>query len=288
MGFMSLCSGDPVETLLRRTFKADIMRVPDARVQPLGTIARRGANARLWGDLSPLLQGPSPLTLKAGAATPLPDLRGMQTSAVDMDVGMDLLGGFLQGFGVATDALKLKAALGATRKLTFSFEEVERVSIAPALLGRALGDRKLQIDGTATKLFLVDGPWGAPYELLIISSVLRSGCFKIHLQETRKQEVALALPQIQGVLGNTEVTVEQSADQEVSFRRSEKKGAPTFAFTTLRVYLQADGAMTLAPASHRGGLESMEVAVEPLQQRILGDHSGLVTFDEVASAQRGA
>lgn len=282
MGLLPLCSGDPVESLLRETFKADILRVPEVRVQPLGVIARRGERARLVGTLGGLLQGTSPFSVTPDAPTPVADVSGKRTLSISLKLGLDLLRGMVQGFGVGLDAARVELALGERSKIAFSFEEVERVAVNLGELNRALLRRKLQTAAPGTTIFFSEGPWGEPYQLLLIDSVLRSGRFRVHVEGGG--DLRARLPDLGGLLDGTALSVEQSAERELTFRRATGQPAPSFAFTCLRVYLKEDGAMTLAPDSVRGGLESLARAGgDPRPQRI-GEAPCLLSFDEDPAA----
>src|SRR5436189_4508932 len=60
LGFLGLCSGDPVVDTLRDVFDANILRIPEERFQPLTVLAAHGETVSFRGALAPLIAGAAP------------------------------------------------------------------------------------------------------------------------------------------------------------------------------------------------------------------------------------
>src|SRR4051812_10498676 len=102
MPSLRLCSDDPVLTVLRETFEATPIRVPESRFQPLCVVSRSDRARSFVGALSDLLDDSSATSL-AGLTvgeSQMADLSGRETRSVSLSVGLDVLDGFLRGFHV--------------------------------------------------------------------------------------------------------------------------------------------------------------------------------------------
>jgi hypothetical protein len=112
--------------------------------------------------------------------------------------------------------------------------------------------------------------------MLIVDSVITSNAFTMAVKKSNKAAFAFDLPSIQKVLGSVKagVDVASTSSRQLSFTGKEHL---TFAFTLLRVHLNADGSMSalepgdasrvLAVAAtsqvHQLGFSHVELAAEP-------------------------
>ncbi len=57
MPLFKLCSDDQLVNTLQRVFKANIVRIPETRIQPLCVIALTPGEPHFWGYLPELVEG---------------------------------------------------------------------------------------------------------------------------------------------------------------------------------------------------------------------------------------
>jgi hypothetical protein len=224
-------------------FNANIVRIPEARIKPLCIVASTSEGPRFWGYLPELVEG----ILEAKGAVQesrMADIAGKRSRSVNLDLGLQILDGFLRGFGLPSTGIAAKFA--GAKTVSFSFQEVVRFFISPAALGKLLGGHALDAGNTANDLFFRNEA-----VLLVIDSVITSRDFSIQVGEARNTGFKLDVPAIQEMVGNAKagVQVETTTGLDVTF----KGDVPlTFAFTCLRCPLDPAGRLSLAP--HTGPL----------------------------------
>lgn len=254
MGFFGLCGKDPLVDALRSTFGANPVRVPEKRVQPLCAIAVRDRKTAFRGALAPLLTAGQNFTVpeSARAQSTMADLSRKRSTSVSISLGLDILGSFLAGFGVPSAGIGAKFA-GAT-EVAFSFSSVNRDWIDDNWLGRALVGQSLDRQTAAARLFTDKPRW----DLLVIDSVITSSEFTISVTKSKTDSFSIDIPGIQSVVTSAKVRVDvESKDQrQVSFRGTE---ALTFAFTTVRLYVDDHGNIQAMPP----GGDSVVLSVAP-------------------------
>ncbi len=256
MPLFKLCNDDQLVSTLHGVFKANIVRIPEARIQPLGAVASTPEGPRFWGYLHELVEG----TLEARGAiqeSRMADIAGKRSRSVNLDLGLQILEGFLGGFGLPSAGIAAKFA--GAKTVSFSFQEVVRSFISPAALGKLLGGHALDAGNTANNLFFRNEA-----VLLVIDSVITSRDFSIQVGEARNHDFKLDVPAIQEMVGNAKagVQVETTTGLDVTF----KGDVPlTFAFTCLRCPLDPAGRLSLAPHSAKlsFSMEKMTRDVDP-------------------------
>ena len=236
MGILGLCDGDPVVEYLRSTFGANVVRIPRASLRPPEVLASRNSQTKTMGQLADILTGPSPFTLAPGDVheEQAPPVLGQRTSSIGLDLGLDILGGLLQGFGVGK--IGLGTAFATTSAISFNFHDVHRVYLETNRLGRLLQGYAVDRANPATRPYL-DGQ--APWRLLVIDSVLTSPGFTVTASRSRSESAHVDLPTLQELLSHVsaKVSLSSSTASEVSFSGDERL---TFAFTCLEATLDAD------------------------------------------------
>lgn len=233
MGSLKLCDGDPVVERLRSMFGANIVRIPRASLRPLEVLASRKGYTRTMGQLGDILSGAPPFALDPGDLheEPAPAVLATKTSSVAFNLGLDILGGLLQGFGLS------KAGLGAafthTSAISFTFRDVRHVYVEVNRLGRALQNRAVDRDNpAAAPYFAMPDPW----RLLLVDSVLTSPGFTVTASRSATESGHIDVPALEQLAANAAATVKlsSSASSEVSFTGEKPL---TFAFTCLAVAL---------------------------------------------------
>lgn len=275
MGFLGLCEGDPIVSTLRGVFGANIVRVPEERVKPYSVVAMRGDQLSFRGALAPLLG--AAVTFDAPAASKMADVAGKRSRKVEVKLGLEILSGFLRGFGVPAPGVVAHLANAST--VSFAFRNVERQYVDVNVLGQRLGGARLDFANAASAIFRQG--WTA----LVIDSVITSSDFSIALETKQGGGVALDLPAIQKVVAAAEVGVEvvSESERELVFRGPK---ALTFAFTCVRLFLDAEGRISALPPQTQpvflevaaSGVDTSVVHVAP-PRLVLGARPALVEFE---------
>lgn len=225
MSFFRICQ-DPVVAALQQTFNATPVRVPESGIQPLQVVARKGKSTSNWGALRHLFEGENDFTVPFQESD-LSEVRVSKTRTVDLDFGLKILEGFLQGFGIPN--LPIEAGLKGAKTLSFSFKNSKRKYIEPSLLGRQLKEKKLDIGNSALNIFTKKG-----YDMLLITSVLTSNSFSIHVESSIDNHLEASVPALQNYLGKSHAGVKLHSDlaSDITF---ESDKWLTFAFSCISV-----------------------------------------------------
>jgi hypothetical protein len=273
MAKFGLCKGDPLVETLRKTFGANIVRVPETRVQPMCAVAVRDKKVVFRGDFRPLLAGAPDLTIPddADAVSQMSSLSGKQSRSVKLGLGLDILGQFLSGFGVPS--IGIAAEFEGATEVAFTFQAVQRHWIDVNWLGRALTGKTLDPQQQAAKIYLYKPQWS----LLLIDSVIASSDFTINVTKSKGTSFGLDVPVFQTLIANAKahVTVEQTSSRQLTFRGDE---ALTFAFTAVQLYVDQYGnilsmlpggdSVVMSKVAESGGvasygLDHIELSSEP-------------------------
>jgi hypothetical protein len=245
MGLFGLCEQgqhDPLVDALRDTFDANIVRVPEARIQPLRVLAAKHSKCTYQGELTDLLKGtvPDELSSTQPATDPMANVSGKKSSKVEAGLGLEILGGFLSALNIPSAGLSAK--FGGAKEVSFTFGSVSRRYINPSLIGRALNGQAVDPDNTVGAIFFGDDPW----HLIVVDSVITSSDFTLSVDKASSNDFSIDVPAIQDLVGqvNAKVKVESSSSRQITFAGPE---ALTFAFSSLRLFLDSDGRITRTP-----------------------------------------
>src|SRR6266576_3515499 len=97
---LQLCD-DPLIKTLRQVFGANIVKIPEERIQPLSTIVKNGSSLFYQGNLAPLLTQDVPeLAAVPVKIARMSDVSGKRSRNVSIEIGFEILDGFLRGFGI--------------------------------------------------------------------------------------------------------------------------------------------------------------------------------------------
>jgi hypothetical protein len=273
MGFMSLCNDDPLLEAARELFDATPLRTPEERVQPLMLLSRHGKDARVLGNLEHGVQG---LVLPLVRAGKLGEFSGKQSRKTDAGLGLKLLAGFLAGFGVpATGVAAVNSALEGVRTIAFSFGDLERRYIDVVELGQRLAGKRVDANNPTLRPFLK----GAPSDLLIIDSVLRSGSFTLRIEGSSEHNFSIDGPKIaDAVEGSAHLSGVKVAERTVTFSGNKRL---TFAFSCVQIDLGAsgriDGLVSNASVRYANAIEGQELT--SVRSQAFFSEPGLLIWD---------
>ncbi|KAA2238775.1 hypothetical protein F0L74_21405 [Chitinophaga agrisoli] len=232
MSVFNLCSGDPVMKLLKKTFQATPIRIPEERFKPLGAIAAKGDTHKFFGRIENLLTVTTPFD-KEPDISQMADVSGTKTKEVDFDLGFELLSGFLRGMGM--EGASLKASFSGVQKVSFSFQDVKRHHLDIGELGNFFAGKQFNKENPAARLFMEQEA-----TCLIVDSTIVSNNFTINAEKLSDNSVQIDVPAIQQIIGdlNAGITVKSSGSTSISFT------GPTplaFAFSAIRCEVDEDG-----------------------------------------------
>lgn len=238
MSLFKLCKGkDDVVTQLFAVYGANILRVPEKRVEPLTIFARRGDQHTFRAKLSPLL-APKRLPSMKPKISPMAEVSGKRTRKVDAKVGLEILGGLLQGIGVQSAAVT--GEIVNAREVSFSVGEVNRHWIDPGLLGRNLEQRRVDPKKAAAKMYFGADKW----DLLVVDSTITSQSFAINVERSARGGAKINIPAINEVVAKASAGA--SATRTAQLGISFHGGKPlTFAFSCVRLFLEPNGRISL-------------------------------------------
>jgi hypothetical protein len=267
VGVFGLCNGDPLVKTLRDVFGANIVRVPEERIRPVSALAVHDGKCVFRGDLSALLEGAVPPELSPLPAhtSTMAELSGKRSRSVDLDLGLKILEGFLGAFGIPSAGVT--TSFKGAKEVSFSFGNVQRLWIDNNLLGRALTGHKVSAQNPAAAIYFGDDPW----KLVAVDSVIASSNFTISVDRSSSKDFQLDVPAIEKVVGEAKVGVKVSstASTQLTFKGREHL---TFAFTAVRLYLDADRRIaSIPPESNLFMLDTVppEAELLPSPDRVL-------------------
>jgi hypothetical protein len=276
MSFFQLCERDPLVGMMREVFGANIVRVPDARIQPLSVLVHNRGQTFFRGALAPLLSGDEPLAI-APVKTEMADISGRRSRQIKLDIGLYILGGFLNSFGITP--AELEAKLGDVANLSIAFPSVQRSAVDINQLGRALSGRRIERSNAAAAIFFEE----SDYELLVIDSVLTSNRLSLKLTGQQNRELALDVTGLQELLGKAgaKVSIQTSPDYDITLESDREL---TFAFSCVRLFLDAEGLISAMPPDlwprMLSGKHEATVQVEYSPDRVvLHGRPGMLSWD---------
>ncbi|RMD72614.1 MAG: hypothetical protein D6823_14800, partial [Chloroflexi bacterium] len=156
---LHLCTDDPLVSLVHDLFGANPVRVPDARIRPLSVVVHRRGRSIFRGSLLPLLTDSSPLSVQPSVAQ-LIDISGRRSRRVSLDLGLNILRGFLYGFGLPMT--ELTTSIQGATAISFAFPTAMRIAYDVNALGWALAGRVIDRTNPAAAILFEQ----TPYELL--------------------------------------------------------------------------------------------------------------------------
>lgn len=278
MGLLKLCQKeDPVLKLLA-LHGAIPLRVPEERVKPLFVIAvsRQGKHHPL-GMLSPLLKGNgfdlADLPMGSSATA---DVHGVESSEVAIGLGLDILRGYLSGFGLPN--LGFEGAFDGVTHVLFYFRNVRRIHLDTCLLGNLLKGRALDPDNPTGRVFLDS------YEMNVVNSVMTTSEFVVRVERTTMDDFAFTAPMVEELFGEAaaRARVERSDQRQLSFSGPQQL---TFAYTACRFHVASDGRiLTVAPGEEYLGVERAlgpTKMISPPKRVVIGDEPAMLSWDEM-------
>lgn len=231
---LRLCD-DPLVKTLRELFGANIVRIPEERIQPLSSIVKTAGNLFYQGTLAPLITGETAeLAAMPVESSRMSDVSGKRSRDVNIELGFEILDGFLRGFGIPSAGIRTH--LKGVSKVSFSFSKVNRSYIDVNHLGQTLKGRIIdKKNPAANEVFN-----SRRSKLLVIDSVITSSDFTISVEASSSQEYKLDIPAVEAFIASVkpELRVSSSSGLELTFQGDKNLG---FAFSCYELDLDSKG-----------------------------------------------
>ncbi|HEX6212997.1 MAG TPA: hypothetical protein VF136_19615 [Methylomirabilota bacterium] len=213
-----------------RSFGYSVFRFPRASAQPLELMHRDGKDLTRLGTVTQLVSpGSVPVPTVRRDDRPGIDIEGRETSAINVGIGLSMLGSFIGALGGSS--LGLQAGFTRARTVTFTYAGVMEDSVdvlAVEQFVKAGTLSPLIPSGTLEKL-LDD-------EIYVVTSVLKTARIAVSAQGEAGNSIQLDVPVIQqAVGGNLKVDASGGLASKVTF-----EGATPIAFALQAVQLVFD------------------------------------------------
>ncbi len=267
MAFFKLCD-DKLVTTLRDVFNANIVRVPEERVRPLAVVASSNGRSDFRGALALLLKDGQPLTVQVQNSR-VAAVSGKRSRQINLDLGLQILGGFLQGFGIPSAGLAAKFSGAST--VSFTFQDVNRAYVDTNELGGALTGRTINQANPAASIFFGDDSW----DFLAIDSVITSKDFAINIEQSNDNSFKLDVSGIQQIVSgaNVGVTVSSATGTDLTFHGDKEL---TFAFSCVRLFLKPDGTISSLPPDLKPRTLGLDDEPQPV---LIHDTPGMLSWE---------
>ncbi|MBF0518953.1 MAG: hypothetical protein HQK92_04440 [Nitrospirae bacterium] len=238
MGFFGLCRQDEILDILRNTYKAEVLKIPEERVKPFCVIARKNNNFNFWGELSHLVNNGTQIRATNFESSLMAELSGKQSSKLKTSIGFQIIDSFLQGFGVPSPDIKSK--INNVSLLSFSFKDVKRMYITPAKMGQILIKHEINVRNSASMIFFPPHS----YEFLVIDSIIICNNFSIHIKKSTDYKGKIDFGAIKEMLKCTDMHIEINKASDISITFKSNKYL-TFSFTVVKFILETNGKISI-------------------------------------------
>lgn len=252
MGFFRICKND-ITDLLKETFNAFPLRVPETRMQPLVVMGQKGSKMDFRGQLQYFLKDGQPIAVDIQEST-MADASLKRSQSISLNFGLKILEGFLSGFGMAP--APIGASLKGVRDISFSFTNSVRRYIDPAQLGSVLRGRHIDLQHGSLGVFKGEDP----YQMLLVSDAIVSKSFTLNIEKVNENEFDASLPELQPYLADVDakVKVDIQSGKSITF---EGEAYLTFAFSCLLLEMDREtGALAIGETVRSKGVRGEQEA----------------------------
>jgi hypothetical protein len=163
------------------------------------------------------------------------NLSATKSKSIDTQLGLQIMNGFLQGFG--TNGVSLDFAFNSVKKVSFSFQNVNRSFLDVGKLCSELNKRKFDLTNPINQSFLKEIE-----ECIIIDSVISSNNFSMKVEETTQTDFKFDIPEIQNIINSSDnkISANSSNSLEISFQGEIPLA---FAFSSFIINCDEDGSI---------------------------------------------
>ena len=219
---------DPSVTYLNK-LGYNVVKLPRTGIEPMDVIGRDqtvqwlGAIDAIWNSAVPK---PQP-----GPPKPASAVNGQRTDALDLSLGLSILGNTLAAFGVSVPSLDV--AYKSAHAVQFSYSNVTVTEVAPFAAGSYLAKGQLQSDNPAVKNYFLSGKATA----YLIIQVLKSNSLTVTATDSHGTSVGVDLSAFQGVDAKIGIKPSNSSNSTISFTGPD---SITFGFAVQQIAREGD------------------------------------------------
>jgi hypothetical protein len=218
-----------------RSFGYSVFRVPRLSAQPLELLHRNGKDLTRLGGVTDLVAGGSvPIPAVHRESRPGIDIEGVESSKVNVSIGLNILGSFIGALGGGN--LGLSLGFKRAKSVTFKYAAVTEDSVDVLALEQFIKAGRINEHvpaGTIDKL--IDD------EVYAITSVLKTNRIIVSAQGETADSVALDVPVLQAAVGaNVKVHAEGALASHITF---EGPLAIAFAFQAVQLVFDESGVL---------------------------------------------
>lgn len=217
---------DPLADLLKE-YGYNLVALPKPDIEPLQILTKEGKRLEKIGHLKDLF--------KRGEEVPMPskgkdipaakEIQSSKSCGVKADMGVKLLGNFLEGFGVK--GADIGAALGNVDKIIFSFKDVLTSEISLINLDAFIHDAEMNEKAKSYINKLKNS------EIFIITAVMKSRAFVTEMVSDNNVGVSVALPNVKGIVaGKIGVNFQNNQSNKLVYEGEDHR---VFGFKAVRL-----------------------------------------------------
>ena len=232
---LRLCKKDPLLSVLKEHFNANLVRIPKESVKPYTVVGLRNNQLHELGDIKGLfketIEDSSLLTVKSEKLHE--ELSGKRTGSMDASFGVSILEGFAKGFGIP--ATELGAFFKRSKNISFSFDGIRSQYLDRLKLGSFLSRKELDIDNPYLRPYLED----PKLRLFIVVRTYQGKSFNVHHDNLDNTGLNVDVDSLEEILGKADVKVDLKRNNEGAFIFDGTK-YKTFAFQAVELEIDEE------------------------------------------------
>ncbi|MEX0306439.1 MAG: hypothetical protein AB3N12_03535 [Ruegeria sp.] len=188
---------------------------------------------------------------------PGPDIEGTKSNEINVDIGIDILGGLISALGGST--LGISMAYSRAKSVTFAFSNTKRTETDLALVDQFLASVSINRYARAARDMLDSD------EVYLVSSVIKSNAISVAAKTSGDADLTIDIPVVQGAIGGN-LTVEGNA---ASAGLVKYTGAVPLAFGFQAIRLIFEDGVYQTFKSVEAGAVSAEAAAPDLNPDVM-------------------
>ena len=213
----------------------NVVRHPDAVLQPLDLIGVQKGEPRYLGPLNLLIANPPDSLPRILRDTPGADIEGKKSSSLHIGVGVTVLGDLLGAMG---SNLGVNLSYTNARRIEFGYSGVLNDSVVPLEVGNYLRDADIDAGNLVLKEYVMGNG-----KLHLVTKTAKSNTFSVVYERSSGVAASLDVPLLQSIAGgNIKIDSSSAAQGKISFTGSQQIA---FAFQSFRVGIDDNGDLSL-------------------------------------------
>jgi hypothetical protein len=225
MGILPNCKDPTLKAL--KSIGYNVVQLPRVDLYPTQLLVSENKRLKRLGELSSVFTAglSAPPVPPVSADRPGPSIQITKSAALDLGVGLNILGGLISALGGST--LGLNLAYSKAHKIELEYSGTLENSAQLALIDQFLAGATVNPFATATKQMLEADM------VYVVTSTLKSNKLTVKATDHNKQSVGIDVPVLaQAVGGNLKVTGSGATSTTVTFEGNVPLG---FAFQAVKL-----------------------------------------------------